>query len=124
MKRRYRRISTYLLICVNMLLLAFFSNPIKNTALLDQKVQIEPQDFEKGNSKCATVGEFVLKWGSFGSGDGQFGENNGIAINGSGFVYVADNGYNRVQVFTPTGQFLFKWGGSGSGDGQFWGYVK
>ena len=39
------------------------------------------------------------KWGTEGSGDGQFAGPNGIAVDGSGNVYVTDYSYNRVQVF-------------------------
>ena len=39
-------------------------------------------------------------WGSLGSGDGQFfGGPLGVAVDGSGDVFVADNGNNRVQKF-------------------------
>ena len=40
-------------------------------------------------------------WGSFGSGDGQFGSNSptAVAVDASGDVFVADNGNNRVQKF-------------------------
>jgi hypothetical protein len=62
---------------------------------------------------------FVTKWGSFGSGDGQFNFPEGIAVDGSGNVYVADNGNDRVDKFDSTGTFLTKWGSSGSGNGQF-----
>src|SRR5262245_30897493 len=65
-------------------------------------------------------GTFLTKWGSPGSGDGQFSKPAGIAVDGSGNVYVADTGNNRIQKFTNTGTFLTKWGSFGSGDGQFW----
>ena len=54
-----------------------------------------------------------------GSGDGQFDGPLGIAVDGSGNVYVTDNNNNRVQVFSASGTFLRKWGSEGGGDGQF-----
>ena len=42
-----------------------------------------------------------------------------IAVNSSGFVYVADTLNDRIQVFTSDGTFVKQWGSSGSGDGQF-----
>ncbi|GAF84493.1 unnamed protein product, partial [marine sediment metagenome] len=63
--------------------------------------------------------EFVLKWGSEGSGDGQFDGISGVAVDSSGNVYVADNENHRIQKFTSDGAFLIKWGSQGSGDGQF-----
>jgi hypothetical protein len=63
--------------------------------------------------------EFVLKWGTLGSGDGQFDNPNGIAVDSIGNVYVADAANRRVQKFDSNGNFLLKWGTSGSGNGQF-----
>src|SRR5438093_12299688 len=63
--------------------------------------------------------EFLLKWGSPGSGDGQFDLPGGIAVDTNGNVYVADVRNLRIQKFTGNGVFLTKWGSAGSGDGQF-----
>ncbi len=62
---------------------------------------------------------FELKWGSSGSGDGEFLFPWGVAVDSSGNVYVADTSNNRIQEFTSTGLFVTKWGSSGSSDGQF-----
>ncbi len=62
---------------------------------------------------------FTLKWGSRGSGNGQLDNPCAIAVDGSGNVYVADTGNNRVQKFSSTGEYLTQWGTPGSGDGQF-----
>ena len=43
-------------------------------------------------------GIFVAQWGSLGNGNGQFNGANGIAIDGDGNVFVADDG-NHVQKF-------------------------
>jgi len=43
----------------------------------------------------------------------------GIAIDGSGNVYVADTHNDSIQKFSSNGTFLAKWGSRGSGDGQF-----
>ncbi len=76
---------------------------------------------------------FITKWGSYGSGGGLFDKPSGVAVDGSGNVYVVDTYNHRVQKFTSDGTFLTKWGTLGSGDGQFnaprgvavdkWGYV-
>ncbi len=47
-----------------------------------------------------------------------FNQPTGIAVDSSGFVYVAD-GNNRIQKFTSDGQFVAKWGSYGHGDGEF-----
>ena len=63
--------------------------------------------------------QFVLKWGSEGSGDGQFSHPWGVAVDGSRNVYVADKGNHRIRKFDDTGTFLTKWGSQGFGNGQF-----
>jgi len=63
--------------------------------------------------------EFVAKWGSQGSGDGQFNEPGYLAVDGSGNIYVADKKNHRIQKFTSNGTFLTKWGSQGGGNGQF-----
>lgn len=66
-----------------------------------------------------TNGNYLSKFGSSGSGDGQFGYAEDIAIDASGNVYVADSDNNRVVVFDASGNFLSTWGTSGTGNGQF-----
>ncbi len=42
----------------------------------------------------------------------------GIACDSTGKVYVADNGNNRIQVFTAEGEFLKMFGRYGWGRGD------
>ena len=66
---------------------------------------------------------FLLKWGSGGSGDGQFKYPEDVTTDSSGFVYVMDTGNDRIQKFDSNGNFITKWGSPGSGDGEFyWGH--
>lgn len=68
--------------------------------------------------KFAPTGEFLLSFGSDGSGPGQLarfattggGGPNGIAIDADGNVYVADTWNHRIQVFSPDGAYLRGWG--------------
>ncbi|WP_052566686.1 lectin-like protein [Candidatus Magnetobacterium casense] len=62
---------------------------------------------------------FVSKWGSYGSSDGQFNRPRGVAVDASGYVYIADTENNRIQKFSSNGVFITKWGSQGSGDSQF-----
>jgi hypothetical protein len=57
-------------------------------------------------------GAFVQKWGSFGTGDGQFQVPIDIAYCENS-VYVSEEFGSRVQKFSDTGVFQAKWGAGG-----------
>ena len=69
--------------------------------------------------KFDTTGTFLAKWGSSGSGNGQFSLLGGVTTDSAGDVYVSDIGNARVQKFDSAGTFLTQWGSSGTGPGQF-----
>ncbi|KPL09296.1 MAG: hypothetical protein AMS26_23020, partial [Bacteroides sp. SM23_62] len=69
--------------------------------------------------KFDSDGVFIMKWGTEGSGEGQFNNPEWIAIDTNGNVYVADTGNNRIQKFDLNGGFITQWGTEGSGEGQF-----
>ena len=58
------------------------------------------------------------RWDRPGSGDGQFRNAQGIALDALGNVYVSDWFLHRVQKFDSSGNFIQAWGGSGTGDGE------
>jgi hypothetical protein len=60
---------------------------------------------------------FPAQAGGYGQGDGQLYYPHGIAV-ADGFVYVADAGNNRMQVFTVEGAFVRKWGTEGVGNNE------
>jgi tripartite motif-containing protein 71 len=66
-----------------------------------------------------SAGERLRKFGTAGSGVGQFTFPEGVAVDRNGNIYVTELLNNRVQVFDRNGQFLRSWGTAGSGDGQF-----
>jgi DNA-binding beta-propeller fold protein YncE len=64
-------------------------------------------------------GKFITKWGTKGTGDGQFQGPSGLSIDANDNIYVTDKNNDRVQVFASDGQFLSKFGTAGTGNGQF-----
>jgi len=48
-----------------------------------------------------------------------FSSPNGVAVDGSGNVYVADTGNHRIQKFSSSGVFVDTWGSKGRENGQF-----
>ena len=74
--------------------------------------------------KFTSEGTFITKWGSNGSGDGEFSFPLGIAVDAEGNVYVSDTTdpptrNNRIQKFSSDGTFIKKWGSDGTGNGEF-----
>jgi len=56
--------------------------------------------------KVSLQGDYLSKFGSHGSGDGQFDYPQGLWFNSKGLLYIVDNGNYRVQVFRDN-MFLF-----------------
>ncbi|XP_065919710.1 E3 ubiquitin-protein ligase TRIM71-like [Dysidea avara] len=69
--------------------------------------------------KFTLQGDFLSKFGSSGSQDGQFNNPRGLAFNSKNLLYVVDSGNFRIQVFDYNNNFLFKFGHKGSSSGQF-----
>jgi sugar lactone lactonase YvrE len=67
-------------------------------------------------SRAAASDYYVydLQWGRT-----EFNFPIGIAVDGSGNVYVADTYNNRIQKFSSSGVYLTQWGRPGQGDGLF-----
>ena len=76
---------------------------------------------ECGNDRVQVLNAgltFFHMFGSHGSGQGQFKDPRGIAIDSQGLVYVADSYNNRIQQFTPEGKHLSSFGTKGFAPGQ------
>ena len=59
------------------------------------------------------------KWGSPGSGDGEFNVPHTLAFDSTGNAYITDTNNHRIQKFSSDGKFITKWGSKGTGDGEF-----
>ena len=62
---------------------------------------------------------FDYKFGSKGSGNGQFLDPHDVSFDKAGNVFIPDRGRSDVQVFTHDGKFIKKFGGPGKGPVQF-----
>jgi YD repeat-containing protein len=76
-----------------------------------------------GNNRVqefSSTGTYITKFGTKGTGNGQFEGPEGIAADPiTGALYVSDMGKNRVEVFSSTGAFLKIFGAVGTGEGQY-----
>ena len=61
-------------------------------------VTLLPQDAKAAEAPPT----FITKWGNSTDGDGQFSNPQGVAIDSSGNVYVADTWNHRIQKFGDT----------------------
>jgi len=59
--------------------------------------------------KYSKDGKFIKAWGRHGSGQGEFDEPHGLAMDSAGRLFVADRANNRIQIFDQDGKFLAEW---------------
>jgi tripartite motif-containing protein 71 len=69
--------------------------------------------------KFSPTGAPLARWGSLGSGPGQFDGPVGIAVDPQGNIYVADVANHRIQKLSPSGLPLTQWHTVGSGIGEY-----
>ena len=69
--------------------------------------------------QAAETYQYVTKWGSQATLDGQHQSPEAVAIDSNGNVYVTYPWIDRVEKYTPDGQFILGWGSKGSQNGQF-----
>jgi sugar lactone lactonase YvrE len=66
----------------------------------------------------SNTGEYINRFGTEGTGEGQFKEPEGIAVDSKGDVWVADTGNSRVEELSSTGTFIGMFGEGGAQTGQ------
>jgi len=64
-------------------------------------------------------GNILRRFGSEGTGDGQFAHPSDVEVDSHGYAWVADSANDRVQIFNETGEFVTQFGAKGAGAGQF-----
>ena len=79
------------------------------------EVELPEDVYEKKRISLSAVAAF----GSSGSGNGQFSDPKGLALDTAGNIYVVDTRNYRVQVLNSEGVFQRAWGSQGTGPGQF-----
>ncbi|MBN1167907.1 MAG: hypothetical protein JXA44_12385 [Methanospirillaceae archaeon] len=73
---------------------------------------------DSGNNriqKFDTFGRYIMTWGEYGTGPGKFISITALGVGpgseaGEEYIYVADSGSKKIQVFTTTGTYLTSWG--------------
>jgi sugar lactone lactonase YvrE len=98
------------------------AGPVSGCVAIDVQGNVYVSDaYNDRVQKFDSNGRFLMKWGSQGTGEGQFGDGpvGPIGIDRQGNVYISQ--FDRIMVFGPDGKFLARYGSAGTGDGQFTG---
>ena len=64
-------------------------------------------------------GDWIGKWGTKGSGNGEINGPSGMAFDADNNVLIVDSQNHRIQKFTKDGEYISQWGREGAGDGEF-----
>jgi DNA-binding beta-propeller fold protein YncE len=79
-------------------------------------------DTENHRLQCVNAaGEYVSAVGTVGSGDGQFINPVGVAIDSRGNLFVVDASNNRVQKLAADGSYLGQFGSNDDGEDHYLG---
>ena len=65
-------------------------------------------------------GQYLWEIGKAGRGPAEFDSPRGIATDDQGYIYVADTGNGRVQIFDRAGRYIAHVGHLGKGPGEFY----
>jgi WD40 repeat protein len=105
-------------------LIKYWKFPVKDCRIIDFDIAPDGTIFSCNSNRTVTQlstdGQVLRKWGSKGSGNGQFAGLLAIAVGDDGSVFTYDIGYtkelpgHRVQKFNTSGNFITSWGGDGN----------
>ncbi|MGA8352793.1 MAG: hypothetical protein WB698_01320 [Solirubrobacteraceae bacterium] len=82
------------------------ANLIASTKYNKETGAVEETRTPGGNKETVSPPEPKLRFGSLGSGNGQFDEPMAVAVGSEGDAYVVDQENDRIEKFTSTGSFL------------------
>jgi sugar lactone lactonase YvrE len=109
----------------NLFTLGMAGNPVKPNGISDLVVwagHTFVTDYYNGRIvEYDAAGSYVASYGTVGSGVNQMTKPLGIAVDASGYIYVADSGNNRIVRFLPVSGSITEWqtfGTLGSGTNQ------
>jgi len=71
-----------------------------------------------GSNICPNMPTDVCQGGSLGNSNSEFNDPEGIEVDSSGNIYIADTQNDRIQVFNSLGVHQLSFGTSGTADGQ------
>ena len=89
------------------------------------KTKVSKTPYEEAIAKLQPGGQvkycysFHSKFGSLGSGEGQFNRPHDIVFDSKGFLYINDRELNTFQKFSPDAKFISQFGEEGSDLGQY-----
>ena len=69
--------------------------------------------------KFNSEGEYLMEWGTTGTGTGQFRDPHALAMDSEGRLFVGDRGNSRIQIFDQEGNHLETWTQFGRPSGLF-----
>jgi len=78
---------------------------------------------DSGNDRIMVYdreGNYKFSWGNKGSGNGEFSNPQGIALDRDENVYVVDHWNHRIQKFNANGAFLTQWGQDIGSNSLYW----
>jgi DNA-binding beta-propeller fold protein YncE len=77
------------------------------------------EPWEKRVTVVDGEGKLLRRFGSAGSGAGQFAWPSDVELDNRGYAWVGDAVNDRVQIFNEAGEYVTQFGSKGSGPGQF-----
>ncbi len=101
-----------------------YSHFLAIDARLNRMLTAHPTDYYGGPHSIRVTNyngdlDNLQDYGTLGSGNGQFNNPCGVAVDGSSRIYAVDNGNSRIQILSSSGGFLVAFGSPGTGNGQF-----
>ncbi|KAL1459096.1 hypothetical protein WDU94_011104 [Cyamophila willieti] len=93
---------------------------LHNILSSEMSPSLSMQSYQSSRSKQIQTMQIRIKFGTIGSGNGQFSSPHGFCLGMDEDIVVADTNNHRIQVFDKDGNFKFQFGSPGKEEGQLW----